>query len=244
MSNHESELAARSTAPRITLERLNSLIKSEFYTTADRAFGAAPSLPEMRLLTLCVLVMTNGYTVIGKSACASPENFDAEYGKVAAREDAIEQLWPLEGYRLRQALHDAGELNRMVADSFAAPLPSFDFSATPAEPATPPPVAVIEPSVGRVVWFWPTGKHEGVQPCAAIVTYVHGSRCVNLAVFEANGSSAGYTSVRLHQPGDVPEEHGSWFAEWMPFQVGQARATRALAETRGNAATDPVHAAD
>ena len=48
--------------------------------------------------------MRNGFTVIGKSAPASPENFDAAKGKLFAYEDAIKQLWPLEGYALRERL--------------------------------------------------------------------------------------------------------------------------------------------
>ncbi len=48
--------------------------------------------------------MQNGFTVIGKSAPASPENFDAETGRLFAYEDAIKQLWPLEGYALRERL--------------------------------------------------------------------------------------------------------------------------------------------
>lgn len=59
------------------------------------------------LLTICVLVLKNGFTVIGKSACASPENFDAEIGRKVARADAINQVWPLEGYLLKQMLHEA-----------------------------------------------------------------------------------------------------------------------------------------
>ncbi len=48
--------------------------------------------------------MQNGFTVIGKSAPASPENFDPEKGKRFAYEDAVKQLWPLEGYALRERL--------------------------------------------------------------------------------------------------------------------------------------------
>jgi Phage protein (N4 Gp49/phage Sf6 gene 66) family len=56
------------------------------------------------VLTSCVALTTNGVTLVGKSAPASPENFDAEYGERRAYEDALRQLWPLEGYLLREAL--------------------------------------------------------------------------------------------------------------------------------------------
>ena len=56
-------------------------------------------------LTIAVVVMNNGYAVIGKSAPADPENFDVEMGKKFAKEDAIRELWGLEGYALRERLH-------------------------------------------------------------------------------------------------------------------------------------------
>lgn len=59
------------------------------------------------LLTFCVLVLKNGFTVTGESACASPDNFDAELGRKIARDNAIDKIWPLEGYLLKQSLHDA-----------------------------------------------------------------------------------------------------------------------------------------
>jgi hypothetical protein len=56
------------------------------------------------LLTFCVLVLRNGFTVTGESACASPENFDAELGRKIARQNAVAKMWPLMGYALRQEL--------------------------------------------------------------------------------------------------------------------------------------------
>jgi hypothetical protein len=58
------------------------------------------------LLTFCVLVLRNGFTVTGESACASSENFDAEIGRKIARQNAVAKIWPLEGYLLKQRLHD------------------------------------------------------------------------------------------------------------------------------------------
>jgi len=58
----------------------------------------------LHLLTFCVLVLKNGFTVTGESACASPENFDAEIGQRIARENAVQKIWPLMGYELRSKL--------------------------------------------------------------------------------------------------------------------------------------------
>lgn len=57
-------------------------------------------------LTVCCLYLENGFTVTGESACASLENFDEEIGKKIAYQNAREKVWQLEGYLLRQRLHD------------------------------------------------------------------------------------------------------------------------------------------
>ncbi|MCG9111194.1 Gp49 family protein, partial [Laribacter hongkongensis] len=58
----------------------------------------------LELLTFCVLVLRNGFTVTGESACASPENFDSGIGRKIARQNAIQKIWPLMGYELRSHL--------------------------------------------------------------------------------------------------------------------------------------------
>lgn len=87
---------------------------------------------------------------------------------------------------------------------------------------------MIEPTCGRVVWYR-ANEHDPVkldskQPLAAMVTYVHGSRCVNLVVYDPNGNPHGRTSVTLVQEGDdMGSLAGTSYAEWMPYQVGQAK---------------------
>jgi len=48
--------------------------------------------------------LQNGFTVTGESACASPENFDAEIGRKIARENARNKLCMLVGYLLKNRL--------------------------------------------------------------------------------------------------------------------------------------------
>lgn len=80
---------------------------------------------------------------------------------------------------------------------------------------------MIKPSIGRIVWFTPASSDALLsgsnQPLAAIVTYVHSDRCVNLSVFDANGGMHARTSATLLQDDDVGNEAG-YYAEWMPFQ--------------------------
>ena len=119
----EQEIQAKGkTAPRITPADLKANIVSErYFTAADgvmgayrnggdtHPFGVTPTQEEhatLGLLTFCVLVLKNGFTVTGESACASPENFDAEIGRKVARENAVAKVWPLMGYELKQRLHE------------------------------------------------------------------------------------------------------------------------------------------
>jgi len=106
--------AAGKNAPRVKPSDVELAIAQECYFTAEQGvFGATRArsgVPALSLLTICVLVMRNGFTVTGESACASPENFDADIGKKIAREKAVDKVWPLLGYQLRDQLaKQAGE---------------------------------------------------------------------------------------------------------------------------------------
>ncbi len=99
------------TAPRITPDELEANISSEHYFTAYNGAKYARITRDepldgesLKLLTFCVLVLGNGFTVTGESACASPENFDADIGKKIARKNAVQKIWPLMGYALKDRL--------------------------------------------------------------------------------------------------------------------------------------------
>lgn len=101
----EREIQAKGlTAPRVTPDDIEKNIASEHYFTAAEGAGAGPEHIALNLLTFCVLILKNGFTVTGESACASPENFDAELGRKIARGNAKEKCWPLMGYALRDRL--------------------------------------------------------------------------------------------------------------------------------------------
>ena len=105
-SGIEQEIQAKGlTAPRVLPADLEDAIASEHYFTAAEATGLnLPPHDPLCLLTFCVLVPKNGFTVTGESACASPENFDAEIGRKIARANAVNKLWPLLGYALKERL--------------------------------------------------------------------------------------------------------------------------------------------
>jgi Phage protein (N4 Gp49/phage Sf6 gene 66) family len=94
-------------APRVTPEDVQNEIESEFFFTADDGVMSPLTEAEFKslsVLTLCVLILKNGFTVTGESACASFENFDAEIGRKIARKKAEEKIWPMLGFRLRDKL--------------------------------------------------------------------------------------------------------------------------------------------
>ena len=97
------------TAARVTPQDIERAITSEHYFTAGQAVEQQTAPHEqiptsLYLLTFCVLTLRNGFTVTGESACASPENFDAEIGRAIARGNAVQKIWPLLGYELRTKL--------------------------------------------------------------------------------------------------------------------------------------------
>jgi hypothetical protein len=82
---------------RITKESINAKIhKVAYYRLGETT------------LTVCVITVENGFTVTGESACADPANFNKEIGESIAFENAFEKLWALEGYLLKQRMHEAG----------------------------------------------------------------------------------------------------------------------------------------
>lgn len=81
------------TAPKVTRDSILAAIDHTQYVFFDT-------------LTIAIVYMRNGFKVVGKSACASPENFDEDVGRTYAFEDAVKQLWVLEGYLLCQRLAD------------------------------------------------------------------------------------------------------------------------------------------
>lgn len=105
----EQDAAAVAVAPRVSLADIEAAICARYDFTAEQAIAAlgAPAVEPLKLLSLCVLVLNNGFTVVGKSAPASAENFSRELGIQFAYEDAIRQLWPLMGFALRDNLHRA-----------------------------------------------------------------------------------------------------------------------------------------
>ena len=83
------------TAERVTPERIEGAIVGEDYYVFPGT-----------TVTVALLKLGNGFTVVGESACARPENFDAALGRKIAKDNAKNKIWALEGYLLKQRLYE------------------------------------------------------------------------------------------------------------------------------------------
>ena len=109
----EQEIQSKGlTAPRITPDDIEANIANVYFFTARQGVNASgvdyvishENHKSLSLLTFCVLILNNGFIVTGESACVSPENFDAEMGRKIARQNAVNKIWTLMGYALKEKL--------------------------------------------------------------------------------------------------------------------------------------------
>lgn len=198
LQSTEAECAANATAPRVSLSSMESKITARYDTTGHAAVHPdAPKMDSLKLLSICILVMKNGFTLIGKSAPASAANFNAELGRKLAYEDAIRQLWPLEGYALRERLttEEIPASRALASDHLVV---DVHKSAEKRQ----------SPTICRSVVYYEgdyeapienqRNKHwrgtNGTREHPAVITHVHSDECVNLHVFFDGALSASRTS--------------------------------------------------
>lgn len=97
--------AVQKTPWRVSLDSMQRRIKSIEYIYP-------PNIPHM---TIAVIILDNGYALIGESAPADAANFNVALGKEYAYENAMKKMWPLEAYVMRDLLsghiemHDPNE---------------------------------------------------------------------------------------------------------------------------------------
>lgn len=85
------ERLEKSEHPRVTVDDINDKIAEARFLRDG-------------ITTICIIEMKSGFKVIGHSTPADPRNYDREIGEHYAYQNAFSQLWPLEGYLLRNKL--------------------------------------------------------------------------------------------------------------------------------------------
>lgn len=115
MSIEETEAASaavvKNPANRVSLADIEANIAYERVSKLSNFDGAWPwkvpsdaIVASLESTTICIIVLRNGFCVIGKAAPADPANYNQQLGEKFAREDAIRQIWPLMGYAKREKL--------------------------------------------------------------------------------------------------------------------------------------------
>ena len=82
----------------VSLADIQAKVKKTVYTV----------LPDTTT-TVCQLHLENGYVALGTSACVDPAKFNQALGEKYAYEDAINKVWPLEGYLLAEEIFQRGK---------------------------------------------------------------------------------------------------------------------------------------
>ena len=80
-------------APRVSGEGIAAKIRDVIYSEFGDSF------------TICRIILRNGFSFVGHSAPASPENYNKEIGRKIAYDNAFRQIWSHEGYLLKEVLH-------------------------------------------------------------------------------------------------------------------------------------------
>lgn len=105
LEESDQEAEAVAVGPRVKLEDIVAQIDAKIFSLGDALIAEGDEVPgPLQRLTICVLIMRNGFTFVGTSSCVHPENFDAALGERLAYEKAINQAWSHEGYLLQDKL--------------------------------------------------------------------------------------------------------------------------------------------
>lgn len=122
-ADEASQRVAKNPGGRVTLQAMKNDVVGMYFVTGAQLADVAAALPgdqtlgygiqdginqqalkSLQVLTLCVVIVTNGYSFVGKSAPADPLNYDPDYGKKLAYDDVIRQMWPVYGFAKRMEL--------------------------------------------------------------------------------------------------------------------------------------------
>lgn len=98
----------------VTKTSIQDKIRSVYYLNAGQALSMMDKIDEtdkanLSLVTICIIILENGFKVEGVSACVDPSNFDANIGKEEAYKNAFDKIWEIEGYLLKQKMFEENQ---------------------------------------------------------------------------------------------------------------------------------------
>lgn len=111
-------------APSIRPEDVEAAIADEQYFTAAQGVSGARHVIHdenttgpLARITICVLTLKNGFTAVGvNEGPVAAENFRADLGREYARKQALEKVWLVLGYQLKDALYTRDRIEPLPFD--------------------------------------------------------------------------------------------------------------------------------
>jgi hypothetical protein len=100
----QDEVSSPGTAPKVTIDDITGEIAEVHYMTAADGVRILPVDSPLHRLTFCVIVLKNGFTFTGESACVSAANYDKAYGERLAFKKAQDKAWSHLAFRLADRL--------------------------------------------------------------------------------------------------------------------------------------------
>lgn len=107
----------------VTKASIEAKIKSVIYLnvgegveSTDDGIHDGETIDNLKLVTLCIIILENGFKVEGISACVDPANYNTNIGRECAYENAFEKIWQLEGYMLRQTMYEEAQTKAALAE--------------------------------------------------------------------------------------------------------------------------------
>lgn len=105
----EDRSAAVAKGPRVTLADINAAIDSVHYKLGvellTKPVENTTAFKSLAAMTVCMIVLKNGFVFIGEAAPADPANYNKTVGEQNAYEAAVKKIWPAMGFALRDHLH-------------------------------------------------------------------------------------------------------------------------------------------
>lgn len=101
--------------PTVTKASIEAKIRGVYFINAGAAIKASDDgytqrdLEELNLVTICIIILENGFKVEGTSACVDPNLYNEAIGRKEAYNNAFEKIWEKEGYLLKQKLFEENQ---------------------------------------------------------------------------------------------------------------------------------------
>lgn len=99
----------------VSKSSIEAKIRGVYFINAGEAIKSSNGgytdrdLEELKLVTICIIILENGFKVEGTSACVDPKIYNEAIGQEEAYKNAFEKIWEKEGYLLKQKLFEESQ---------------------------------------------------------------------------------------------------------------------------------------